>query len=155
MLDKETQEARDVFNTMRNEVGVAFDAESANKLSYGLLSDNDFEVDIDGGTYRFIESYAIDSIQEEELANDEYILGCFNASFLASVTDIDFDVITALQEAEAFEGLGKLLRDNYISAIQQGYCSADGYGHHFSHYDHSEYEIAVDGVIKWYVFRTN
>ena len=64
--------------------------------------EDDFEVE----NYRFINEDEIDDIQQNELEADEYMLGCFNAWFLASVLDIDEDVIVAMQKAEAFEAVG-------------------------------------------------
>ena len=110
-----------------------------------LAKEDDFEVN----GHRFIRQDAIAEIQREELASDLYILGCFNADFLAGITDIDVDAIQALQDAEAFEALGKLVLP-HIDDIQRQYSSADGYGHHFAHYDHEEHEIG-----DYYAFRIN
>jgi|GEM_PF-2187799 len=110
-----------------------------------LAEETDFEID----SYRFIRKGYIDDILEEELGSDEYTLGCFNAWFLADVLDIDLDVIEAMQKAEAFEAIGKLVVSmNRLSDLAKAYASADGYGHHFSSYDHSEQEIG-----EYYVFR--
>ena len=43
--------------------------------------EDDFEVD----NYRFIREDEIDAIMRDELASDAYMLGCFNAWFLADV----------------------------------------------------------------------
>lgn len=99
--------------------------------------------------YRFLHSDDIDDIQKEELSNDTYILGCFNACFLADTCGIDIEAVEALQKAEAFDGLGKLMLP-YIDDIQEGYSSADGYGHHFAHYDHETLEFG-----DYFVFRVN
>lgn len=108
----------------------------------------DFEVD----GVRFINSSDIDSIQCEELGNDEYILGCFNAWFIADVLGIDTDVIEAMQKAEAFEAIGKLIiRLAKLEELQQTYARDDGYGHYFNHYDFGEEELSVDGLT-YYVF---
>lgn len=109
-----------------------------------LMDKND---DFEYGKYRFISKDAIDAIQVDELKGDLYILGCFNAWFLAVCTDIKRKVIDALQKAEAFEALGELLLP-FIDEIQKQYAEKDGYGHHFAHYDHKTIEL--DG---WYAFR--
>ena len=107
----------------------------------------DFEVD----DYRFIHEGAIDMIMEDDIGSDDYMLGCFNAHFLADALDIDQDVIDAMQKAEAFEAIGKLAHSlGKIKTIQEMAVSWDGYGHHFSHYDGSE-----ESVGGWYVFRLN
>ena len=109
--------------------------------------DNDFEA----GGYRFIHKEDIDQIMQDELSNDEYILGCFNASFLAGVLGIDQDVIEAMQKAEAYEAVGKLILSlDKLEELQADYVSADGYGHHFSGYDGNEHEIG-----DYYAFRIN
>jgi len=101
--------------------------------------------------WRVIHQDSIDAIQSEELGNDDYLLGCFNASFLASVLDIDVDVIQSMQEAEAYEAIGKLINSmDKIEELQTRYSTMDGYGHHFAHYDHETHEIG-----DYYLFRTN
>lgn len=106
-------------------------------------SEDDFEVD----NVRFIKSDCIDSIQEEELGNDDYILGCFNDWFIADVTGIDTDVIEAMQKVEAYEAIGKLIKSlGKLSELQQAYASADGYGHHFNSYDGNEEELRINDV---------
>lgn len=109
---------------------------------------DDFTVD----NVRFISSNEIDSIQCDELSNDLYCLGCFNDWFIAEVLDIDVDVIQAMQKAEAFEAIGKLIISmGKLSELQENYASADGYGHHFNGYDFSEEELNVDGRL-YHVF---
>ena len=106
----------------------------------------DFEVN----GVRFIAAHSIDEIQREELLSDLYVLGCFNASFIASILETDIEAIEAMQGAEAFEGIGKMLAP-HIEKVQEEYSSADGYGHHFNHYDFSEEEMTIAGV-NYYVF---
>jgi hypothetical protein len=109
---------------------------------------DDFEVD----GVRFISDSAIDQIQQDELSGDEYILGCFNAWFIADVIGIDLDVIEAMQKAEAFEAIGKLIISmGKLEELQSAYASADGYGHHFNGYDFGEEEITIDGTL-YHVF---
>lgn len=110
----------------------------------------DFEVD----GVRFIDSDSIDKIQQEELGSDTYILGCFNSWFLASVLDIDEDVIIALQECEKFEAVGKLvISSGKLAELQEAYASADGYGHHFNRYDFGEEGFRIPSYNKlYYVF---
>lgn len=110
--------------------------------------ETDFEVD----NVRFINSDNIDQIQEDELGSDDYILGCFNASFLSGILEIDQDVIEAMQKAEAFEVVGKLIKSlGKLGEVQQEYASADGYGHHFNSYNFGMEEIKVGGQL-FYVF---
>jgi len=102
--------------------------------------------------YRFIAADEIDSILEEELSGDLYILGCFHADFLANVTGIPREAIEAIQKAEAHEALGKLLESQgHVAEIARAYAAADGYGHHFSPYDSETIEINDD----LYAFRCN
>lgn len=110
--------------------------------------EDDFEVD----GVRFISDAAIDQIQQDELSSDEYMLGCFNAWFIADVLGIDLDVIEAMQKAEAFEAIGKLIISmGKLEELQGEYSRQDGYGHHFNGYDFGEEEITIDGTL-YHVF---
>lgn len=105
-------------------------------------NNTDFTID----NVRFIDSDEIDGIQADELGNDEYMLGCFNSNFLAEVLEIDQDVIDAMQNAEAHEAIGKLIKSlGKLEELQREYASADGYGHHFNSYDFGEDELCIAG----------
>ena len=104
---------------------------------------DDFEVD----NVRFIKDSEIDKILADELENDLYCLGCFTSSFIADFTGIDLDVIEALQDAEAYEALGKfIVKSCDLEYFASAYASVDGYGHHFNRYDGGEEELNVNGV---------
>lgn len=112
-----------------------------------LNNESDFEVD----DYRFILESEIDEIQKEELESDPYILGCFNDWFIADNTDLSYDIVKALQEGEKYEELGQhIIDNNFVSEMQEGYSSADGYGAHFNHYDGN-----MDEIEEYLIFRTN
>ncbi|MGI9251288.1 MAG: hypothetical protein ACR2PR_08830 [Pseudohongiellaceae bacterium] len=113
----------------------------------------DDETDFEVCGYRFIAASMIDEVMQNELASDTYMLGCFNSWFLADVLDIDCDVIAAMQKAEAFDAIGKLvLSMGKVGELQELYVRHDGYGHHFNHWDGSEETIHVGGV-EYYSFR--
>lgn len=108
--------------------------------------------DIDLDEYRVIHEDSIHDILVEELESDSYILGCFNASFIASCSNLDIEIIEALQQAEKYDVLGKhLIDNNHVDEIASGYASADGYGHHFAHYDGHEISL-TNG---WLMFKVN
>lgn len=109
-------------------------------------NDSDFEVD----NVRFIETGSIDEIQQDELLSDLYCLGCFNADFLSGYLPLDADVIKNIQDAGAFEAIGKMCKSE-IESIQKDYASADGYGHHFNSYDFGEEELSINGNL-YHVF---
>lgn len=112
-----------------------------------LNNDSDFEVE----NYRFIHKDDIDTIQQDEMKSDPYMLGCFNAWFIADNTDLDIDIVEALQSADKYTELGNhILNNGYLEDMQSAYTSADGYGHHFNSYDGSENEIG-----DYYAFRIN
>ena len=112
---------------------------------------NDGESDFEVDNYRFIDKAAIDDILAEELESDLYVLGCFNADFLADSTGLPRELIEACQNAEAFEALGKAIADGgHVRDLALNYAGADGYGHHFNHWDGTEERIGA-----YYVFRTN
>jgi len=110
---------------------------------------DDFEME----DYRFIKVSEIDTIQQDELKSDLYILGCFNADFIEDNTNLSLKVIQALQKAEAFEELGELIVDD-IETIQSEYVRMDGYGHHFGRYDGNEHETVLNNV-EYYYFKIN
>ena len=113
--------------------------------------ETDFEVD----NYRFIHQDEIDQILEDELGDDAYILGCFNAWFIADNTDLSIDIVEALQKSEQYEAIGRHILDNdYLEDFAKAYSDADGYGNHFAHYDNNEIEDLLD-VCGYYVFRIN
>lgn len=113
-----------------------------------LDEEQDFEVD----NVRFIDSDAIDKIQQDEMESDLYMLGCFNAWFTANCIGIDQDVIEAMQKAEAYEAIGKLIISlGKLEEMQAEYASADGYGAHFNRYDGNEGELQINGK-RYYVF---
>jgi hypothetical protein len=115
----------------------------------------DFTFELEGCEYRVINSNDIDQIQQDELESDPYILGCFNAWFIADIMETDQDAIEAIQQAEAYEGLGKMIiAADKVEELQERYSSADGYGHHFGHYDGEELEIIVDDMT-FHIFRVN
>ena len=135
---------RDVKN-LSNELDIDF-----RELTEQITDEtNDFEID----NYRFIKVSEIDTIQQNELKDDLYVLGCFSDWFIADNTDLSLKVVQALQKAEAFEELGELIVDD-IETIQSEYSRLDGYGHHFGRYDGNEYEITLNNV-EYYYFKIN
>ena len=118
------------------------------KMSNGL---DDMTITLNGCDWRFIREDAIDAIMQDALSADDYILGCFADWFLADVLDVDIDVVQAMQKAEAFEALGKLvLSTGKLQELQEKYVQADGYGHHFAHYDHDESNLSTQ---PYYAFK--
>lgn len=114
-----------------------------------LNEEPDFEID----GYRFVHEDSIDEIQCNELKSDTYLLGCFNADFLADIIPIPYKAIIAMQKADCYAEIGEVCED-YINEIQQEYSRLDGYGHHFSCYDSRTIEdiLSISG---YYVFRVN
>ena len=125
-LDFDTEQFREVFNEME-------------------VESSDFDIN----NYRFIHKDYIDQIQVDELKSDLYILGCFNAWFLADCSGLPIELIEASQKGEQHEALGKTMLP-HIETIQEEYSRVDGYGHHFNTYDGNELEI-----LDYYVFRIN
>jgi len=115
--------------------------------------DYDFEV----GDYRFISHSSIDEILEEELKNDPYLLGCFNASFLEEYTGWPVELIEAAQESDkGTEALGEaLIKEDKVTAIAEGYVFSDGYGHYFARYDGHENSLFLKNYDDFYVFKVD
>jgi hypothetical protein len=130
----ETKNTREVFEMFRSEINLTFDPSSADELYTKLdADDSDFCIEIDGEEFRIIQEDSIRDIAQEEIA--ETIKDCYLSQ--SSNGDLPW-----------------WIEIDWNKTVQN--CiDADGYGHHFSSYDGSEYEIAVDGIIKWYAFRTN
>lgn len=109
---------------------------------------DDFEV----GSVRFIKDSEILSIMAEELSSDLYVLGCFSAWFIAEQTGLPIELIEAGQNEEAYEALGEAITNSVdMEAFAEAYARADGYGHHFNHYDGNEEELFIGNVI-YHVF---
>ncbi len=112
-------------------------------LEKAQASETDFEVN----NVRFIAVDEIDQILADELESDHYILGCFNASFIADQCNWPVELVEAAQKGEAYEALGKAIKDNTDMVVfAEAYSSADGYGHHFNYYDHNQEEITIGGT---------
>ncbi len=113
------------------------------------------DIDFEVGNYRFIHQDNIDEIMCREMSDDPYILGCYNAWFIAENTDLSIDIVEALQEADKFDAIGQHIIDNeFAEAMQQSSVSYDGYGPHFAGYDGYEIEDLLD-ICGYYVFRVN
>ena len=126
---------RAICAELENKLGVYNWREVIEELKDGAT---DFEV----AGYRFIAADNLDEIMRDELASDEYILGCFLPSFLSSILDMDQTAIQKIQDA-APEALGQLIiARGALHQLQREYVSADGYGHHFAHYDGDEWEMS-------------
>lgn len=94
--------------------------------------ESDFEVD----NVRFIRADMIDQILADELTSDFYLLGCFNAEFIAEQTDWPIELIQAAQDGEAFEALGKVISETAdMINFASSYAEAEGYGSHFNRHD--------------------
>lgn len=101
------------------------------------------------GDYRFIHEDAIDEILADELSGDEYLLGCFNAEFIADVTDWPVALIRAAQQGQQYGLIGEaIVRGGFIKKLAEQYARVDGYGHHFAPYDGKEHIIG-----NYYAFR--
>ena len=100
------------------------------------------ETDFEVNNVRFINDDSILEILADELGSDEYVLGAFNASFLADVTGLPLIVFEALQKADAYQAAGEIvIALNKLEELAEAYASADGYGHHFNLYDFYEQEL--------------
>ena len=112
-----------------------------------LAEEKDFEID----DYRFVHDSVIAETLKDYLGNDDYMLGCFTDWFLADVLEIDLDVIQAMQKAEAFEAIGKLVVSmGKLDELAEQAASYDGYGLFLAPYDGEDQEIGG-----YHVFRQN
>mgnify|MGYP001594903245 FL=1 len=103
--------------------------EERQELLDGLNAENDFCWEADGAEYRIICEDVIEEIHAEEVKER-------TINWYLNDTDLDKLWWIAIDWEETAENVR----------------SSDGYGNHFSHYDHSEQEFRLDRV--WYhVFR--
>lgn len=122
------------------------------------LKNEETDFEIDG--YRFIHEDEIDEILVDELEADPYVLGCFNAWFIADNTHLSIDIVETLQKNDAYKELGQhIIDNNYTEDLAYEYVRLDGYGHHFATYDGENEEILLpnnnDTLENYYVFRIN
>ena len=102
----------------------------------------DFHADLNGDEYRFIHNNVIDDVIAQDLKDDPYILGCFNADFLCHYIPLSSDQIQHVQDAEGFEAIGYLvLAHGELDELVSDMISADGYGHYFNHWNGDEIEL--------------
>lgn len=100
--------------------------------------------------WRYIHAAVVDDVLVEELEQDPYYLGCFNPSFLSGITGLSEEIIKLIQNAKAFQDLGQWILDQgLVEDLAAEYKTADGYGHHFAHYDGETVELAGG----WLAFR--
>lgn len=111
----------------------------------------DFTVD----NVRFIADDSILSVMVDEIFSDDYTLGCFNAEFIAENSSLNYELVKACQNASAYSAIGQALNDTLTEEQKESFCeayaSADGYGHHFNHYDFGCVELRVNGKL-YHVF---
>jgi len=114
---------------------------------------SDKEVDFFVNNVRFIMENETHKVLASELENDLYMLGCYNASFIAENTKIPLVAIEKLQESEAFEALGVLISElTDLELFAKSAISVDGAGHFFNSYNGQiSEEITINGI-KWLVF---
>ena len=126
-----------------------------NLITPCLMGDgtNDFTYDLNGNEYRFIHNNVIDEIIKDDLKDDPYTLGCFNADFLAHYIPLVSDQIQHVQDAEGYEAIGYLvLAHADLDELVSDMISLDGYGHYFNHWNGDEIEL---NNVPYRMFQTN
>lgn len=131
MNSTDVRALRNVYEFVQGNLGCDTDKGEMRDLIDALEEEDDFHITIDGNEYRWIDAVEIDDIAEEEIK--DVVKDCY-----LNGTDID--------------KLWWLEIDWEKTA--QNCINADGYGHHFSHYDGSEEEARLLGR-DWYIFRTH
>lgn len=123
---------RHVLECIVYELDLPINKDEVKELEDKLFHDyDDFFVELDGQEYRFIHENYIWEIYKDELKDT--IEECYLHG--TSLDKLWWIAIDWEQTAE-------------------NCFNADGYGHHFSHYDGSEYEYKI-GDSLYYIFRTN
>lgn len=108
-----------------------------------ILRESEKSDDFEWAGFRVIKSDHIDEIMQQELGDDEYLLGCFSSWLIADVLDVDCDAIERIQKTGEYSALGAMInsKSGALEELQKQYAALDGYGHHFNSYDGSEVEI--------------
>jgi len=149
------EEARENYEIEMNEIklnhGKRIDFSewaSDNLTEVEEYNENDFDND-----YLVLTDEEADEKAKEQILDSVW---AFNASFLASETDIDVEVFEAIQNNGRCESNNKAIlsmiddEDSFVEAA----ISADGRGHFLSPYDSNENEETVEGQI-FYIYRQN
>ena len=114
------------------------------------------EIDHSTRNWRIIDSNHIDNILAEEIADDTYMLGCFQAWVIADATGWPISLVEAAQKAELFSEIGEGMTEEQINEVAEIYAQHDGYGHHFATQDGDEHEIYVTesgkSKLRYYLF---
>ena len=115
------------------------------------------EIDHSTRNWRIIDSNHIDNILAEEIADDSYMLGCFQAWVIADATGWPINLVEAAQKAELFSEIGEGMTEEQINEVAKIYAQHDGYGHHFAtQEDGDEHEIYVTesgkSKLRYYLF---
>lgn len=146
-------------NDATAEFVMQLDTYAANALDEASIDLSDCDPDLDefeANAFRFIKRSEIDEIMLDELGNDEYVLGCFNASFIAPIFNLPVAAVEAIQKGEQYEAMGQIMLNNSegMKELQRQYVQVKGYAHHFAHYDSNEYECTINGT-NWLFFRVS
>lgn len=145
------EETKEAFN---NEIG-SMENEASEDDNFSIYCSNNLSEieDFDN------DDYLVLTDEEADEKAKEYILDtvwAFNASFLASETDIDIEVFEAIQNNGRCESNNRAIlsmiddEDDFVASA----ISADGRGHFMSSYDGNENEENVNGTI-YYIYRIN
>ena len=117
-----------------NEIGEGFGRPCLLEFT---ISGQEFQVYFDHDT-------AIEAIIDS-YTSDLYVLGSFNASFIAENTNLNYELVEACQESEAYEAIGKAIIDTLeheeLFSFFESAVSADGYGHYLGSYDGDYIEV--------------
>ena len=87
------------------------------------------------------DDYILQAVSDS-ISSDTYVLGCFNASFIANSTDWPQVLVEAAQKGGAYTEIGEaIVEGGFVDALAEAYISADGAGHCLSSYDGEEHEL--------------
>lgn len=119
---------RDVLECISIELDLTVNRDEVRELEDKLYTEyDDFFIELDGEEYRFIHEDFIWDIYVDSIK--EMVEDCY---------DIKAPDWLAIDWEETAENVYQ----------------ADGYGHHFAHYDGNEYEHTIDDAL-YYIFRVN
>ena len=116
------------------------------ELNEGFSAPEVLEICICGQEFQvyFDHETAINEIIDSN-TSDLYVLGSFNAGFIADNTNLNYELVRACQESEAYEAVGKAIIDTMeheeLFSFFEEAVNADGYGHYLGSYDGDYIEV--------------
>ena len=118
------------------------DRGATREIVEAILEGNKYDISTGDYRWRAIEDEMVREVMIEEMAGDEYTLGCASPWFLSEIIGLDVEVIEALHEADKFDAIGRtIIKMGKVGEMVDGIIRYDGPGNHFASWDGSERSV--------------